>query len=885
MVGAVAFGGLAFGAEAKADPSGRTTILDTKSLWRARFIAESPELVLPNGDVQHATAKAGGAAGGEVGPKASYVLTTVTNVIRLPEDTPADWMKPGFDDGAWARIPGPLLAGSLNEGWKTILLRGLFEVSDPAAAGDLLLDLKFRGGVIVYLNGEALKRAFLPASADFLTPAEGYEEAAYYQPNGEPWSNYKDKASYEEKRNRKLTAFQVPAAKLRKGVNTLAISINRSPSLPSFYANRNSDHYDRVWSKLALFDVRLTAAAGAAVVPNTSVQPGRGFKVWTQSTIQSVFLSDYPDAYAPLNPVSLRMVRNGNASGQVIVGDEKPLVGLQAVASDLKGTAGSIPAAAVQIRYALPDGSSKERKVFDSLEESAPAEVPVYPEHKGSIQPVWLNIRVPVDAKPGDYAGTVTIRAQGMAPVTVPVQLKVLDFRLPDPLNYTARIDAIQSPESVALAYDVPLWSPQHFQLLERSFRLIGEMGGKSVFVTCIRRTHFGNEHAVVRWCYDKDDNLLPDFSVAERYIDAAQKGLGRIKSVTFYCWEPPESDGHAGVRVWDRPVLITLHDKESGRLLPREGPGWGTPEAAEFWKTFTDGAQAMLQRRGLADTMMFGLIGDSRPTKEAMNDICNAVPKARWVIQAHLYADTWQGYEMGMITTLWGINCIQCDPLAGRSLNWTNPRYLAYLARDGLKSSSSLVTHRAILERWIGAWPQGYGQTPMTKWGAPLQKGLGPMALGRLGADFWPVLKDDRGRLRGTLAGRFPEVAWGQLNLNNCTAALLGRGKTGPVATVRSEALRESIQEVEVRIYLEKALLDDEAPGLLGEDLVTRCRKVLDERIRMCNNGVDEGEAWYIGSDCNARNERLFRLAAEVAAKYGDKAPNPNLKMDTKKR
>ena len=874
-------------AQNKPESTNSLTILDTKSLWRLRFISESPEMILPSGDVVHATVVKGKGKGGDpyqAVAKDNYVVSTITNVVRLPEETSADWMKPGFDDGTWARLPGPLLAGSLNQRWKTILMRGLFDVTDPAAAGDLTLDLKFRGGVLVYLNAEELTRAFMPAgNASFQTPAERYADNAYFNAEGEAWSNYKDKTLYEDKRNRKLTGFTIPAAKLRKGVNVLAISINRAPMSPAYFTIRDPDHYDHVWNRVGLFDVKLAANAGAAVVPNRSVLAGRGFKVWTQSTIQSVFLSDYPDAYAPLNPVRLAMVRNGNTSGQVIVGDEKPITGLQVVVSDLKGSAGSLPSSVVRVRYGLPDGFSKERKAFDSLEESAPAEVPVYPEHKGSIQPIWLNVKVPADAKPGEYAGSVTVSAQDVKPVVVPVQLKVIDFKLPEAVDYTARIDAIQSPESVALAYNVPLWSPEHFQLLERCFRQIGEMGGKTVFVTCIRRTHFGNEDAMVRWSYDKDDDLVPDFSIAEKYIDTALKGLGRIKSVTFYCWEPPESDGHAGVRVWDRPVLITMHDKETGKLLPREGPGWGTPEAGEFWKKFTDGARAMLKKRGLEDTLMFGLVGDSRPTKEAMDDICSGVPNAKWVIQAHLYADEWQGYTMGMTTTLWGINCTPCDPLEGRSFGWTNPRYLAYLARDGLKATSSPVTHRAILERWLGSWPTGHPSS--TKWNAPMIKGLGPMALGRLGADFWPVLKDDRGRLRGTLAGRYPEVSWGQLNLNNCTAALLGRGKTGPVATVRSEALRESIQEVEVRIYLEKASLDDEAVGLLGDDLLARCRKALDERIRMCNEGVDEGEAWYIASDCNARNELLFRLAAEISKKYGDKAPNPNLKMDVKKR
>ena len=59
-------------------------------------------------------------------------------------------------------------------------------------------------------------------------------------------------------------------------------------------------------------------------------------------------------------------------------------------------------------------------------------------------------------------------------------------------------------------------------------------------------------------------------------------------------------------------------------------------------------------------------------------------------------------------------------------------------------------------------------------------------------------MVKDRRGRLIGTLAGRYPEAAWGQLNLNFCIPYVLGKGREGPVATVRSEAFREGIQELE---------------------------------------------------------------------------------------
>jgi hypothetical protein len=188
------------------------------------------------------------------------------------------------------------------------------------------------------------------------------------------------------------------------------------------------------------------------------------------------------------------------------------------------------------------------------------------------------------------------------------------------------------------------------------------------------------------------------------------------------------------------------------------------------------------------------------------------------------------------------------------------------------------LVEHRVKLENWMGARPLASPPPPF------IVTGAGPRGLGRIGVDFWPVLKDVQGRPRMSLAGRYPEAAWGQLNLNFCIPFILGKGKEGPLATVRSEALREGIQEVEARIYLEKALLDDDAKTLLGDELLARCRKALDDRIRLCLHSAGEGESYFISSGWNERSELLFGLAAEVAKKYGGKAPKPNLTMEKPK-
>jgi len=67
----------------------------------------------------------------------------------------------------------------------------------------------------------------------------------------------------------------------------------------------------------------------------------------------------------------------------------------------------------------------------------------------------------------------------------------------------------------------------------------------------------------------------------------------------------------------------------------------------------------------------------------------------------------------------------------------------------------------------------------PMTHW-----RLIGEMNIfseqrgfGRFGGDFWPVLKDARGRAVGTVATRYPETRWRNLSI---ATSLLRPGEKG---------------------------------------------------------------------------------------------------------
>ncbi len=881
----------------------QNVILNAETFWRVRTIWETQEFHFPDGKILHAEVDRSGSDYSWTNPWNEAETRTFSAkpvpVVRLPSDNDEDWMDLEYDDSVWARLRGPFLRSSGNVNWKLVQMRGLFTVDDLARAGAPTLTMKFLGGAVVYVNGVEAVRAYMP-EGDLTTRSVAlpYPQDVYFNSKGRYVGSGTDRASRETldvqaKRWRTLENFTIPNKMLREGVNVLAIALHRAPCdfAYSFHADLGGRGRGTRWAKVGLDSLELIGQPGADIVPNLgpapdrvsrgSVQFGSGplkglnFHLRNHSVIQRLHLNDFPDAYSPLRPIRVVGARNGRHAAMFLVGhSEEELLGLKATVSDLTGPA-VIPASAVEFRYALPDGPARRGGTawFDSLEDAPPQRVPMYREHGAALQPVWLTVAIPGNAKPGNYIATITVEARHEQPLTLPLHVRVMDFLMPEPKDFSSALDIVQSPETIAIAYDVPLWSDRHFQLLDRTFEHLSRIGGKTLYITGVPRTHFGNEHAMIRWARDDDGEFQPDFAIVEKYLDVAMKHMGRIPGVILYAWEPARSDGHAlgagtAQRTNDRPLLFTAWDPESGELTNRTGPDWGTPEAKEFWKKLTDGLRPVLERRGLEDSLLFGLLGDNRASKQAMDDICNAWPGARWAIHSHYYCDVWQGYKMGLTVVQWGLGYTTADPTQGLSFGWSNPRWIAYYPRE-MNMMSTPAHHRTIMENYLGA-RRGRG--------AFIQKGSGVRGLGRLGADFWPVLKGGRASGPGnTLAGRFPEASWGTLNLVWGVPRLLARGERGAVPTVRSEAFREATQEAEARIFIEKALLDDEAETLLGKELIEQCRATLDERIRILMRAEGEGESWFISSGWRERSERLYSLAGQVQTRFG-RAPAPNL-------
>ena len=820
-------------------------------------------------------------------------------------DFPSDgWQNPDFDDGAWYRQ-----SVAMREGYRSLALicaRGKFTVTDPASAPELSLSVVFHGGLVAYLNGREIGRSGLPAgrlSNDTL--ADPYPRDVYLNKDGVILSG--DDAKNADihdrylKRLRKLEV-RIPPSALRKGVNVLALEGHRAPADEAMVKEVVKVHqwaymllrggpnpeYRMLgdgcwWNRLLIEEIKLTAPTNtAAVIPNIS-RP-KGFQVWNETVFKLVTPLQFGDPNEPLQPVRLRGVKNGTCSGVLVVGSSDDVNGLKAVVTDLNGDGGArIPASAVSVGYARWEIGDKDELQYESLDDAAPAVLPVMKTWgrdrgmgavAGVVQPIWFTLQVPKDAKAGAYTGKVTITADGVTPVETPIQLRVIgDWVAPDPRDFSIHIGLLESPDSISMQYNVPMWSEAHWKLIDRTFALMGQMANREVYVPLITRTQLGNEHSMVRWLRQPDGTFAYDFSIAERYLDLAVKHFGRIGVVGLYIHDP----GFSYANAQTTPFTVTELVASTQELKPMAIPKWGTPESQAFWKPVVDGMMAILAKRGIQNTAMFSMASNSGVLPEIVDDLKAIAPQVKWADCTHL----WFSKEVGRKDTRQAIGRLATAGGAPLGVMWDpeeDPPH--YNWKPNPKDSRILVAGpRGKCTPYLHECLAHYRLICETTMLSSYDHFSG---FGEIGADFWPVLKTPEGGNKERPGKRLDNryVYWGSLNLSSMVNVMLGAGRDRPVHTCRSQMFRESLQEYQARGTVQDALLDEAQKAKLGPELAALCKKVCDERtrtLRYCSfffapseHLLDYGRM-FNQEQWDAQTEPLYVAAGKVARALGN--------------
>ena len=838
-----------------------TVVLDTASPWRISGVLKPPV-------VEEA---------GVVRPVSIGIAWLDTPSCAVP----AGWQSPSYDDSGWLR--GSLGSAPYTPMLAHLCLRGRFSVEDPASAGTLVLQIRYHGGVIVFLNGAEIGRFHIRQDASGETLAVSYPKDVFVDSAGlyvSPAGLYMDGRPFapSEDNKRRLglwvrsCAVELPPAKVRRGENVIGIEVVRAP-------------YDEIVNTV---QVKKAFGCGDFFVPSCHIagarlvsQGGRGLSAaGTLRAGLSVGNSDVlddsggfelPNPAEPLRPVRIVGPANGLFSGKILVGSDEALKGLSAEMSDVKGPAGTIPAGAATIRYGFRLGNDR------TAEGMSKKPLPDYPVPAGRgaagvVVPIWVSVKIPKGAKAGEYGGVLKVSTSGRS-VEVPVEVKVVGWELPDADEYRTWVELVQSPDTLAVEYGVPLWSERHWEMIGRSFELIRPTGSRVVYIPAISHTNLGNEESMIRWVKDEAGGYRWDFSVMERYLDVAEERLGKPKVVVLQVWEVYMREGgqkrFEDFKFMGQPQ-VTEYDPRSGETRNVALPSLRDGASRQMWGGLIEEVRQRLRRRGLEKALMLGMFCDMVPTREDVEFFRSIAPDLGWVQQGHGFMTKLHGIaDVGYNASVWGglgfaDGCRQTNqsskPFTSSAYGWARP------------------TLNAVYER-----NTGLDSYPPTRWYFfPLTGVTGEFrGIGRIGADMWKAVRNREGKRAATVPERFPEGYWGgtSISLTICNPVLCP-GQDGPEATARLMALIEGVELSEARIVVEEAVKEGKVSG----EAKARCEEFLQTQLfnmwRALSNlklsgwGATAwrwgpgtaGHRWFLGSRWQEQAETLYTLAGEVA-------------------
>lgn len=157
-------------------------------------------------------------------------------------------------------------------------------------------------------------------------------------------------------------------------------------------------------------------------------------------------------------------------------------------------------------------------EIVDALSEDAVTSISSTDPSK-----LWLTIDVPSATVAGIYTGTFTVNG-GSTPLVFNISINVVDYTLPDVANWNFHLDLWQFPTKILNHYNIAnpgnpitVWSNEHFDLFEPSYRILADMGQKSIAAQ-IKEGALGMP-SMIRWTLKTNGTWEYDFTAFDQYV------------------------------------------------------------------------------------------------------------------------------------------------------------------------------------------------------------------------------------------------------------------------------------------------------------------------------------------------------------------------------
>lgn len=371
----------------------------------------------------------------------------------------------------------------------------------------------------------------------------------------------------------------------------------------------------------------------------TDTKPHDGEEVWSKMTASVRFCWGTTDVrYKKLNVpdvkttgiLRLKAWKGERVNAQAVLWTQKELEGAEIAVSELKNGSSVIPASAVNtyfVRYVMTDELNKDgsggcgpRENKAEWDSSMVADVldivRVREVQARSTQPVWLNVWVPADARPGKYKGTLTVSGKNFEAMKLPFEIEVVNRTLPEPQKWAFHLDLWQNPYAVARYYQVPLWSKEHFDAMRPIMKMLANAGQRAITASIMHKPWAGQteDHydSMIFRMKKLDGTWVYDYTVFDKWVEFMMNEVGIKDLISCYTMIP-----------W--ALSFDYFDQATNRVqFIKAAPG---EEAyAEYWGTFLKDFSRHLREKGWFEKTAISM--DERPM-EAMREAIKVIKAA----------------------------------------------------------------------------------------------------------------------------------------------------------------------------------------------------------------------------------------------------------------
>lgn len=250
--------------------------------------------------------------------------------------------------------------------------------------------------------------------------------------------------------------------------------------------------------------------------------------------------------------------RGERVSSQVLLWTKEAAPDVKVTISDFKGTKGakmsSNVASARFVRYVMTDefaagcGYRKKEDFASSLSPDMLDDLTAFNLEASKARPVWLTVKIPSDATPGEYQAKVRIESKGKTTDQLTLKVTVLENILPKPSEWVFHLDQWQHPSAVARVHGLEMWSDAHFEAMKPVMKMLADAGQKVITATMNKdpwnvQTYDPYADMIV-WNKNADGTWAYDYKVFDRWVQFMMD-LGIKKMINIYSIVPWNNEIH----------------------------------------------------------------------------------------------------------------------------------------------------------------------------------------------------------------------------------------------------------------------------------------------------------------------------------------------------